>query len=127
MSIKVCELCGISYIPDYRSKGHQKCCPYRCVELNRKNNRLAAKIRYRKTRKALFKASEYNGRYRQRKQDGDMLTSICGIDYKTEDTEKKLRDQIKYLYKKLNSHSSIGKAKQLDRVLHKISDRIRVV
>lgn len=125
LTVKFCWICGISYIPDYRSKNHQKCCPYGCVELNRRINKQKAKSRYRKTKKALFKASEHNGRYRDRKRRGDVLAVVAEIDCKTEEADKKLRSQIKFLYKRLNPHVSNRKIKQLDRILRKISCRAK--
>ncbi len=122
--MKVCELCGISYILDYRTKNHQKHCPYGCVEINRKSNKQKAKNRYRKTRKAAFKASEYNGRYRERKRNGQVLAEIPEINYQIENVEKKLTGQIKFFYKKLNPDISCCQLKRLDKILHKISHRI---
>jgi len=123
LPVKECELCGIRYLPDYRSKNHQKYCPYGCVEINRRMNKRIAKSRYRKKLRGLLKASEYNGRYRERKQKG-IVSAVLEINYNLEETERKLTFQIKYIYKCLNPEVGSGKLKQLDRVLEKLSRRI---
>lgn len=123
LPVKRCELCGIFYLPDYRSKNHQKYCPYGCVEINRRMNKRRAKSRYRKKMQGLLKASEHNGRYRERKQKG-IVSAVPETNYNSEEVERKLTSQIKYIYKRLNPGLGTAKLEQLDRVLKKLSRRI---
>lgn len=123
LPVKICRLCGISYIPDHRTKNHQKHCPYGCIELNRRKNKQKAKSKYRKTIKGATKTAEYNERYQERKRNGQ-VSELPGIDFKLEEVERKLRAQIKFLYRQLNSDVDSKKLKQLDRILRKLSHRI---
>ena len=68
--------------------------------------------------------AEYNGRYRERKQNG--LVSKTPDLYKIK-TERKLRKEIKLLYKKLNPGVTPKKLKRLDRILRRLSQRISTV
>lgn len=120
LPVKVCELCRINYLPDYRTKNHQKYCPYGCVEINRRRNKEKAKSQYRKTEKGLMKALEYNHSYRERKET-NQISGVPEIDERKEEVERKLRAQIKYFYKRLNPGVSSKKLKQLDRILQKLS------
>lgn len=124
LPVKKCKLCKIKFLPDHRTKGHQECCPYGCVELNRKINKQIAKSRYRKKFKARELASQYNGRYRERLRNGQVceVPEIKDIDLK--EVERKLRNEIEFLYKKLNPEVSHTRLKQLDRILRKLSRKI---
>lgn len=125
LPVKICEECGISYLPDCRTKKHQKYCPYGCVELNRRRNRQKAKSRYRRKREALLKASKYNCLYRERKKNGQ-VTEMPEVSCDIEEVERKLRAQIKFFYKKLNPALKPGKLEQLDRILEKLSQRMAI-
>ena len=124
MPVKVCEMCGICYLPDYRTKNRQKHCPYGCVELNRRKNKQNAKSRYRKKIEAKILASKCNLLYRERKQNG-LVSEIPEINEREkEELERKLTAQIGFFYKKLNPEAGPEKLKQLDKILSRLSRRI---
>ena len=124
LPVKTCEICGISYLPDYRTKNRQKHCPYGCVELNRRKNKQNAKSRYRKKIEAKRLASKYNLSYRERKQNG-LCSEISEINGREkEELERKLTAQIRFFYKKLNPDTGPEKLKQLDDILAKLSHKI---
>ena len=121
LPVKACETCGISYLPDYRTKNRQKHCPYGCVELNRRNNKQNAKSRYRKKASAKILASKYNLLYRERKQNG-LVSEIPEINGREkEELGRKLTAQIRFFYKKLNHEAGPEKLKQLDKILLRLS------
>ena len=124
LPVKACETCGISYLPDYRTKDRQKHCPYGCVELNRRRNKQNAKSRYRKKIEAKSLASKYNLSYRKRKQNGWVSDMPEINERKKEEIERKLTAQIRFFYKKLNPEVGTEKLKQLDKVLKNLSHRI---
>lgn len=128
LPVKACEICGIIYLPDYRTKNRQKHCPYGCVELNRRRNKQNAKSRYRKKIEAKSLASKHNLSYRERKQNG-LVSKIQEIneeinEREKEEIERKLTAQIRFFYKKLNPEAGTEKLKQLDKILSRLSHRI---
>lgn len=124
LPVNACEICGISYLPDYRTKNRQKHCPYGCVELNRRKNKKNAKNRYRKKIEAKSLASKYNLLYRERKQNG-LVSEIPEINEREKDEiERKLTAQIRFFYKKLNPKAGTEKLKRLDKILSRLSHRI---
>ena len=123
LPIKTCQECRISYLPDYRTRKHQKYCPYGCVELNRRRNKQKAKSRYRKKKEAKLLASKYNHLYRERKQNGE-VSGAGEIEEGREELERRLTAQIRFFYKRLNSGIGAEKLEQLDRILRKLSHRI---
>jgi hypothetical protein len=119
LPIKKCVLCKLDFLPNHRTKKRQRYCGYGCVELNRRRNTRMAKSRYREQKKGINSiVAEYNKQYRERKRNGQ----VCQIPdlYKVR-TERKLRREIKFLYKKLNPESSAKKLKQLDKILRRLS------
>lgn len=122
LPVKKCKRCRISYLPDYRTKRHQKHCPYGCIELNRRRNKEKAKSRYRKTDKGLMKALQYNHSYRERKENGE-ISQVQEIKENKQEVERKLRAQIKFFYKKLTPEVDDEKLEQLDRILGKLSQK----
>ena len=81
-----------------------------------------AKSRYRERKNEINSiVAEYNKQYRERKRNGQ----VCEMPdlYKIR-TERKLRREIKFLYKKLNPGASSKKLKQLDKILRRLSRRI---
>lgn len=64
LPLKRCRLCGVLFIPDYRTYLHQRHCPYGCIPRNRKENVKRAKKRYRADFKVRAKRAEYNRQYR---------------------------------------------------------------
>lgn len=68
-------------------------------------------------------ASAYNTRYRERKRNGQ-VSEIVIREINLEETERKLKNEIKFLYGKFNPDVSAKKLKQLDRILRKLSKRI---
>lgn len=123
LPVKECECCGISYLPDYRTYRHQKYCPYGCIEYNRRHNRKKAKQRYMAKLNSRLLASQYNHTYRQRKINGDICVPQNST-AETEETARKLRAQIKFIYKKMTTVSDSGKLEQLDRILCRLSRRM---
>lgn len=123
LPVKKCECCGIIYLPDYRTWRHQKYCPYGCIEYNRRHNRKKAKQRYVKKQNSRLLASQYNCVYRQRKINGDICVPQNSA-AETEETARKLRAQIKFIYKKMTTVSDSGKLEQLDRILCRLSRRM---
>lgn len=124
LPVKECKLCKIKFLPDYRAKGHQECCPYGCVELNRRINKEIAKHKYRNSLNGRTLRARGHERYRERKQNGQVneISRLKDIDIK--EVEIKLRNQIKFLYRKLNPGVSSKKIMQLDRILRKLSEKI---
>jgi hypothetical protein len=123
LPVKVCESCGIIYLPDYRTWRHQKHCPYGCIAYNCRRNKQKAKQRYMMKPRAMLLASGYNHTYRQRKQNGD----ICAVQPGTREmreTARKMTAQIKYIYKKMVPVSDAGKIEQMDRILCELSYRM---
>ncbi len=125
LAIKRCRICRIKFLPNHRTKGRQKCCPYGCVELNRKINRQSAKNRYRQKHEAKMLASQYNCLYRERRRNGQIY-EIPKVEYDLKGVEVRLRREIKFLYKKLNPEVNSKKLKRLDRILQKLSYRISI-
>lgn len=122
-----CIICKIKFLPDHRRKHHQKCCPFGCVELNRRKNKQKAKNQYRKCYRARMAASACNTRYRERKRNGQVSEIVIPeIALNLKETERKLRNEIKFLYRKFNPDISSKKLKQLDRILQKLSQRIKI-
>lgn len=119
-----CKICKIKFLPDHRGKHHQQCCPYGCIELNKKKNKQKAKNKYRKCYRAKMAASACNTRYRERKRNGQ-VSGIAEVNLNLKETERKLRNEIKFLYRKFNPDVSDKKLKQLDRILRKLSKRIK--
>ena len=124
LPVKACEICGISYLPDYRTKDRQKHCPYGCVELNRRRNKQNAKNRYRKKIEAKILASKYNLLYRERKQNGLVLEIPEINEREKKEMERKLTAQIRFFYKKLNPEAGHEKLKRLDKILSRLSHKI---
>jgi hypothetical protein len=120
LPVKVCECCGIKYLPDYRTWRHQKYCGYGCTAYNRRRNRKKAKRRYMSNMQGKLLASKYNHQYRHRKQSGhECILQPEGK--QLEETARKLSAQIKYIYRHLNPESDTKKLAQLDRILSDIS------
>lgn len=124
LPVKECKLCKIKFLPDYRTKGHQVCCGYGCVELNRRLNREIAKSKYRKSLNGRTLRAEYMKRYHERRRNGQVneIPQLKDIDIK--EIEIKLRNHIKFLYRKLNPEVSPEKLEQLDNILDKFSQKI---
>ncbi len=68
-------------------------------------------------------ASACNARYRERVRNG-LVSEIVIPAINLEETERKLKNQIKFLYRKFNPDVTAKKLKQLDRILRKLSKRI---
>lgn len=72
-------------------------------------------------------ASACNTRYRERKRNGQVSEIVIPeIALNLKETERKLRNEIKFLYRKFNPDISSKKLKQLDRILQKLSQRIKI-
>jgi hypothetical protein len=123
LPVKVCESCGIIYLPDYRTWRHQKHCPYGCIEYNRKRNKQKAKQRYMMKPRAMLLASGYNRSYRRHKNSN--LVSISQTPAtQADETSRKLRLQIKFIYRKMTGVTDTSKLEQLDRILCELSYRM---
>lgn len=125
LPIRRCRICKIKFLPNHRTKGRQKCCPYGCVGLNRKINKQMAKDRYRQKYEAKMLASKYNCLYRERRRNGQ-VGEIYKIDYDLKGVEARLRREIKFLYKKLNPEVNPKKLRRLDQILQKLSYRVTI-
>ncbi len=68
--------------------------------------------------------AEGHERYRERKQNGQVngITQLKDINLK--EVERKLRNQIKFFYRKLNTEASSEELERLDDILEKFSQRI---
>ena len=124
LPVKECKHCKIKFLPDPHTKGHQKCCNYGCIELNQKINKKIAKSKYRKTKNGRTLRAEGHDRYRERKRNGQVngISQLKAINLK--EVERKLRNQIKFFYRKLNPEASSEELEQLDDILEKFSQKI---
>ena len=68
-------------------------------------------------------ASACNARYRERLRNG-LVSEIVMPEINMEETERKRKNNIKFLYRKFNPDVSSKKLNQLDRILGKLSKRI---
>ncbi len=121
LPVKECLMCGIKYLPDYRTQKRQKYCPYGCVELNRRLNRKKSKIKYRKTNKAKLLHSDYNRECRDRKKNGLTALVLTATESEKDVSARRLTAQIRFIYKSFNPGAGSAKLEQLDRILSKVS------
>ena len=123
LAVKRCVLCGIEFLPDYRTAGHQKCCPYGCVEDNHRRNVKAAKERYRGKREARIAQSRYNREYRMRRKGGEVEEEPHLPDRERE--AAKLKKRILDVYRRMRPGVGEDKFAQLGRILDKVSEKTK--
>jgi hypothetical protein len=127
LPVKQCLMCGIKYLPDYRTQKRQKYCPYGCIELNCRLNRKKSKHKYRKTNNAKLLHSHYSRASRERKKNGLTALVLMATECEKDVSARKLTAQISFIYKSFNPGAGTEKLRQLDRILHKMSVRTAVM
>ncbi len=123
LPVKRCIRCRVVFVPDYRTAGHQKCCPYGCVEDNHRRNVRAARKRYRGKREVRIARSLYNREYRRRRKQGEVEAKPPRRD---EDKDvSRLNGQIIGLYRLLRPGVGEAKLAQLARILDRVSEKTK--